>query len=214
MFDFLFKNFWRGVFRRVKRYGYAIVSFGTPISVDDFVRAHPNVVAPEFEQRKPELNELAEAVMQEISAALPVTPVTLAARIFAQSEPLTDHAIVAAMEEYRERWTDRIWLLRETSGEAMWRAAKNILELRYLIEPTQQWRSDLFEGSTAPVLEDAWRWNPSQILLRDYYANSLLTFAEVKRRGWPQRAPASCGWAGTGLTVATPISLAPMPPLR
>jgi hypothetical protein len=26
-------------------------------------------------------------------------------------------------------------------------------------------------------------------MLRDYYANSLLSFEEVKRRGWPERKP-------------------------
>src|SRR3989440_5262084 len=47
--QFLFKNFWRSVFRRFKRYGYAIVSFGSPISVDDYVRAHPSILAADFE---------------------------------------------------------------------------------------------------------------------------------------------------------------------
>jgi uncharacterized protein YkuJ len=62
-----------------------------------------------------------------------------------------------------------------------------VLELRHLLQPAQRWRSDLFEGEGVPVIEDAWQWNPNEILLRDYYANSLLTFDEVKRRGWPER---------------------------
>ena len=160
-----------------------------PITVDAFIRDHPNVLAPDFADRKADLQALAENVMEEISAALPVTPVTLAARIFAESsEPLTDAAIVARMDFYLNRWRDRIWLLREKSGADMWRAAKRILELRRLIEPAQQWRSDLFEGEGVPILEDSWQWTPSEKLLRDYYANSLLTFAEVKQRGWPERA--------------------------
>ncbi len=188
--DFLFKNFWRGVFRRFKRYGYAIVSFGEPLSVDAFVRQHPAVIADDFAVRKPDLQALAESVMDQISDALPVTPVTLAARIFAQSsEPLTEDGMIAAMNDYRDRWRDRVWLLREKTGEEMWRAAKRVLELRRLIEPAQRWRSDLFDGSGVPVLEDAWQWNPAELLLRDYYANSLLTFAEVKQRGWPEREP-------------------------
>src|SRR2546421_4514829 len=36
-FDFLFKSFFRGLFKRFKRYGYAIVTFGTPVVVDDYV---------------------------------------------------------------------------------------------------------------------------------------------------------------------------------
>ena len=65
-----------------------------------------------------------------------------------------------------------------------------MLERRHLIEPAEKWRSDLFEGEGVPVIEDAWQWNPREILLRDYYANSLLTFDEVKQRGWPERKQA------------------------
>ena len=187
-FDFLFKNFWRGVFGRFKRYGYAIVSFGEPIAVDAFIRDHPSILSPDFTQRKTDLQGLAETVMGQISAALPVTPVALAARIFGESrEPLTDSEMIERMHRCLEQWSDRIWLLREKNGDEIWRTARRILELRRLIEPAQRWRSDLFEGEGVPVLEDAWRWNPSEILLRDYYANSLLTFAEVKQRGWPER---------------------------
>jgi glycerol-3-phosphate O-acyltransferase len=187
-FDFLFRNFWRGVFRRFKRYGYAIVSFGEPVDVDAFIRSHPAILSPDFEQRKGDLRALADSVMDEISAAIPITPVTLSARIFSESrDPLTDDEMIERMDGYRERWRDRIWLLREKNGEEMWRAAKRILELRHLIEPAQKWRSDLFAGEGVPVVEEAWQWYPAEILVRDYYANSLISFAEVKKRGWPER---------------------------
>ena len=187
-FDFLLKGFWRGLFKRFKRYGYAIVTFGKPIVVDDFARAHPDLLATTFEARKAAMTELAEAIMSEISDALPITPVTLVARIFAEGKgPLTEGEIVAAAERYRHVWRGRVWITRERTGAELWKAARNILELRHLIEPAEQWRSDLFEGEGVPVLEDAWQWNPKELLLRDYYANSLLTFAEVKRRGWPER---------------------------
>lgn len=180
--DFVFRNFWRGLFRRFKRYGYAIVSFGTPIAVDDFIRAHPQILSSDFNERKPHLQTLAEMIMTEISDAIPVTPVTLAA-VALQKGPLTDTEIAQAIEKYR----DRVWLLREKTGAEVWRAARRILELRHLIEPAERWRSDLFEGEGVPVVEDTWQWNPKEILLRDYYANSLLPFDEVKKRGWPER---------------------------
>jgi glycerol-3-phosphate O-acyltransferase len=183
-FDFLFKNFWRSLFRRFKRYGYAIVSFGTPLLVDDFIRQHPEILSAEFDQRKGALQSLADAVMVEISKALAVTPVTLAARIFRDKQVVTDSEMAAAMD--RER--DRLWLLREKTGEEVWRAARWMLELRRLIQPAEKWRSDLFAGEGVPVLEDAWQWNPAETLLRDYYANALLTFDEVKQRGWPERS--------------------------
>jgi len=186
--DFVVKNFWRGVFGHFKRYGYAVVSFGNPILVDDFVRDHPAILAPDFAERKPQLEALANTVMTQISSALPVTPVTLAARVFADSsEPLSDGEIVAAMNRYLKEWPQRASLLREKNGEEMWPAAKRILDLRRLIRPAERWRSDLFEGEGVPVVEDTWQWNPDDLVLRDYYANSLLTFDDVKRRGWPEK---------------------------
>jgi glycerol-3-phosphate O-acyltransferase len=183
--EFLFKNILRSAIKRFKRYGYAIVTFGKPVSVDAFIGAHPEVLALSFDDRKAALRQLAESIMDEISAAIPVTPVTLAATILAQ--PRTDEEIVAAMDAYRAEWRDRVWLLREKSGAEIWKLARKILELRHLIEPAERWRSDLFDGSGVPVIEEAWQWNPNEKLLRDYYANSLLTFADVKRRGWPER---------------------------
>jgi len=184
-FGFLFKNLGRSVFKRFKRYGYAIVTFGKPLSIDAFVREHPDVLSQAFEDRKAALTTLAESIMNEISAAIPVTPVTLVASIL--DKPFTDEEIVAAIDGYREKWRDRVWLLREKNGAEIWKTAKAILELRHLVEPAQRWRSDLFDGGGVPVIEEAWQWNPKETLLRNYYANSLLTFDEVKRRGWPER---------------------------
>ncbi len=187
--DFLFRNLLRSVLKRFKRYGYAVVTFGTPVSVDDFIREHPAILSPSFEDRKAAMTGLAELVMTEISNALPVTPVTLLARIFADRSdtPLTDEEIIDAIDGYRTTWHGRVWLLREKTGADIWRAARRIVELRHLIEPAERWRSDLFEGSGVPVIEEAWQWNPRETLLRDYYANSLMTFEEVKQRGWPER---------------------------
>jgi len=190
--DFLFRNLLRSILKRFKRYGYAVVTFGTPIAVDEFVHEHPAILSPSFDDRKAALTELAEQVMTEISKALPVTPVTLLARIFADhsGQPLTDAEIVEAIDRYRETWRDRVWLLREKTGETIWRAARPVVELRHLIQPAERWRSDLFEGDGVPVIEEAWQWNPRETLLRDYYANSLMRFEEVKARGWVDRKTA------------------------
>ena len=84
--------------RRFKHYGYAIVTFGRPVSVDEFVRAHPDVLAQSFDDRKAALMQLAEKIMDEISDAIPVTPVTLVATIL--SEPHTDEEIIAALRTW------------------------------------------------------------------------------------------------------------------
>jgi glycerol-3-phosphate O-acyltransferase len=186
-FDYLFKNFFRGLFKRFKRYGYAIVTFGTPISIDAFIREHPAVLSHSFDERKPYLQLLGDTVMGEISNAIPVTPVTLVASIFSHRSELTDEEMVTEIDRRRGEWHARPWLLREKTAFEIWKAAKFVLELRRLIVPVERWRDDLFNRGGIPSIEDAWQWNPEQLLLRDYYANSLLTYEEVKRRGWPER---------------------------
>jgi glycerol-3-phosphate O-acyltransferase len=186
-FDFLFKSFFRGLFKRFKRYGYAIVSFGTPVVVDDYAREHPELLAADYETRKPHMQALAERVMSEISRALPVTPVSLVARVLTERPVATEPEIAAELDRYLEAWRDRVWLIREKTGREIWTAARRVLELRHLIQPAEKWRSDLFEGEGVPIIEDAWQWNPRESLLKDYYANALLTFDEVKERGWPER---------------------------
>jgi glycerol-3-phosphate O-acyltransferase len=173
-FEFLFKNSLRSLFRRFKRYGYAVVTFGTPISVDEFIGRHPAVLAADFEQRKPDLQRLADDVMNEISAAAPITPVPLAARIFAEypAREIPEEQIVQAIARYREKWSSRVWTLRETTPAEIWIAARDLLLFRHLIE----------------AVDGGWCWSPDELVLRDFYANSLLTFDEVKRRGWPERA--------------------------
>ncbi|HEX6642001.1 MAG TPA: 1-acyl-sn-glycerol-3-phosphate acyltransferase [Thermoanaerobaculia bacterium] len=189
-FDYLFKSFFRGLFHRFKRYGYAIVSFGHPISIDDFALQHPAILSASYDDRKPELQRLAETVMSEISEALPVTPVTMVASIFTKHPVLTDDGMLAEIEKVRDEWGARAWLLREKTPKELWKAAKQVLELRHLIVRVDRWRDELFEDRGGmPEIEDGWSWNPQQHLLRDYYANALLTFDEVKRRGWPERKP-------------------------
>jgi glycerol-3-phosphate O-acyltransferase len=186
-FDYLFRNFFRGLFRRFKRYGYAIVTFGSPVSIDDFAREHPELLASTYDERKPALQALAETVMSEISRAIPVTPVTLVATIFTRRPVLTNRQMMQEIERLRGEWRDRPWLLREKTPAEIWKAARNVLELRHLIVPVEQWTDDLFDQGGVPEIEDAWQWDPDQRLLREYYANSLMTFEDVKRRGWPER---------------------------
>jgi glycerol-3-phosphate O-acyltransferase len=174
--DFLFKNVFRSLVHRFKRYGYAIVTFGTPVEVDRFVREHPDVLAQSFDVRKPLVLQLAEEVMGEISRAVPVTPVTLVATLFKERETLTEAELLAGIDRLRQSWHDRIWLLREKTAADLWQAARDVLELRHLIVKTDA---------------GAWRWSPAEPMLRDYYANALMTFEEVKRRGWPERASRS-----------------------
>src|SRR5947209_654452 len=101
--EFLFKNTLRSALKRFKRYGYAIVTFGKPVSVDDFIAAHPEVLAEAFADRKAMLQLLAENTMREISSAIPVTPVPLVARMFQEHELLSEREIVGNLAAARDR---------------------------------------------------------------------------------------------------------------
>ncbi|HUF18623.1 MAG TPA: 1-acyl-sn-glycerol-3-phosphate acyltransferase [Thermoanaerobaculia bacterium] len=162
-FDFLFRNFFRSLRGRFKRYGYAAVSFGEPILVDDVIREDHALVADTFDERKPAMKRLAGRIMESISAALPVTPVPVVASVFAASGgALSESEVIQAVREFRTRVSDRVWLTGEQTAEEIWEAAKRLLLLRHLIE----------ERSAG------WCWNPDEILLRDYYANALVPYGE------------------------------------
>jgi glycerol-3-phosphate O-acyltransferase len=181
-FDFLFRNTFRSLFKRFKRYGYAVVTFGEPVSVDKFITEHPDVLSLDYETRKPAMQLLADTVMTEISNAVPVTPVTLVARIFGEHDgAMTEAEMLAAIGEYRERWRERVWLLREKTPEDIWRAARAVLTLRHLLVES----------------DGKWSWPADERMLRDFYAASLMTYAEVKARGWPERQPKPVRSAGT-----------------
>jgi glycerol-3-phosphate O-acyltransferase len=165
-FDYLFRNFWRGLFKRFKRYGFAMVAFGEPLLVDDFVRDHPEVLSEDFETRKPHLRALADETMRRISAAAPVTPVAVVASVLG-TDWLAESEVLSGIDGELTRLSGRTFSKPFTAGE-IWEEARLVLELRHLVEGD----------------DDRWRWNPEEDVLRRYYANGLLTFDEVATRGW------------------------------
>lgn len=164
-FTYLFKSSLRSIFGRFRRYGHAVVSFGEPIVVDDFIREHPGLLAEDWDERKPSLMLLAESVMREISRRFPVTPVTLVANVFCENpdRALTREDLRREIAIRLDRMDDRFLYEPSPDPEKVWEEARRVLELRRLI-------SEEPEG---------WRWSSSEILLRDYYANALTPFDEA-----------------------------------
>jgi glycerol-3-phosphate O-acyltransferase len=177
-FDYLFRNFFRGLLKRFKRYGYAAVAFGEPLLVDDAIRRNPALLAATFEERKPALQALADTIMARISNALPITPVPVVARMFREryaDEPLGELEIISGIDDVQREFRGRLWPTREKSPQEIWHSARHVLELRHLIVKR----------------ESGWRWNPDELLLRDYYANALVPYLEVKERGWEGKVDGS-----------------------
>jgi glycerol-3-phosphate O-acyltransferase len=76
----LIANLFRVLTGRVRRYGYAAVSAGAPISLKEWISKQPNnpLELPRAE-REVRLKELAAEIMTHIERAIPVTPVPLVA---------------------------------------------------------------------------------------------------------------------------------------
>ena len=165
---FLFKNVLRSIFRRFKRYGYAVVSFGEPIVVDEFIERHPEILSTEWDEKKPHLRELASNVMRQISRSLPVTPVPVIAAIFAKAgdQPISEARLIEEIRSFQSEIGERAWHLRESAPDRIWESARQVLELRALVIES----------------EGFWRWNPEELVIRDFYASSLVSFDEAMRR--------------------------------
>jgi len=82
IFRHVFMHLWQRVTGRFHRFGYASVSFGTPLSLTEFAAAHP---ATGEALAKP----LAQEIMQRIRKVVPVLPVPLVAAILLDRDGLT-----------------------------------------------------------------------------------------------------------------------------
>jgi glycerol-3-phosphate O-acyltransferase len=159
----------RFLLRRARRYGRACVNFGTPLDVDEWLRARPGVLSLEREERLARLQELADEVMRRIGAVMPVTAVPLAAAA------LLEHADETID---RGRWEALLDGLRarlraadapvvgdeKTSGEILDRALVMLTLRRVVSREKQAFRIDRRE----------------EPLLR-YYAGSIAHFLEAPR---------------------------------
>ena len=85
-------------------------------------------------------------------------------------QSIRDKSRALRIEDDRVRAAEqgRPWLIREHASADVWRAAKRVLRLRRLIE----------------VGPGGWRWSPQEPRLLEYYANALVPYEEVERRGW------------------------------
>ena len=127
--------------------------------------------------------------MTEISNALPVTPVTLRGADLRATRRAADRARDRRRDRPLSRdVARRVWLLREKTPARRSGAPRGRCSSCGISSSRPSDGAPISsKASGVPVIEEAWQWNPRETLLRDYYANSLLTFDEVKRRGWPER---------------------------
>ncbi len=98
-FKFFFHHIWLRMWGKFHRFGYAVVSFGKPVSLREFVAAR------EGQPQENQIAELGDALMQAIGNVIPVLPVSLISKVIlaADGEPMRKIAIKAAAHQL---WQD------------------------------------------------------------------------------------------------------------
>jgi glycerol-3-phosphate O-acyltransferase len=154
---------------RLKRYGRVAVNFGAPLALRAWLRAAPEgMLAWSKERRLPELEKLAQEMLDRIGAIIPVTPVPLAAAALLSFNQtvIPRTAVLERMDELRDR-------LHEVNGKVVrggarigdiWDRAWRMLRMRRLV---------VAEGDSLVVL-------PHGRPLLEYYANSIAHLVPIR----------------------------------
>ena len=159
--QYLLFNIGRLLTGNLRRYGRVQVNFGVPMSLREWSGRHPDVLDQPKEQRLPQLQELADEIMEQVATIMPVTPVPL---------------VAAALLSFQDTVVRRADLLERL---ALFR--NNLIQRgAQLIQP---------ERSAEEILERAWRMLsmrrlvvrhgdgyvllPRQRPLLEYYGNSV-----------------------------------------
>jgi glycerol-3-phosphate O-acyltransferase len=167
--SYLASNTARLLTGRLKRYGRVAVNFGTPLPLRAWLRAAPEgMLAWPKERRLPELEKLAQEMLDRIGAIIPVTPVPLAAAALLSFNQtvIPRTTVLERMDELRDR-------LHEVNGKVVrggarigdiWDRAWRMLRMRRLV---------VAEGDSLVVLP---RGRP----LLEYYANSIAHLLPIR----------------------------------
>jgi len=95
---FFLRNIWLMLRRKWYRYGYAVVNFGTPLSMREYARALPlDFRRMDNEERIDTVKRLAQELMNAVGRVVPVVPVSLISSVFVANhgKAMTDEEIRA-----------------------------------------------------------------------------------------------------------------------
>jgi glycerol-3-phosphate O-acyltransferase len=147
---------------QLRRYGRVAVSFGTPISVREWLATQPSgLLSLPKAERLPHIQRLAEHAMERIGAVIPVTPVALAATALLSfgTSVIPKPRVLERMDDLRDLLAERdAKLVRgELPLADVWDRAWRMLSMRRLV---------MAQGDELVVL-------PRERPLLEYYANSI-----------------------------------------
>lgn len=164
-FKFMVKNsLFRSTKERWKRFGYAGVNFGNPISLREYCREHKVAFhTSEREERFSHIEKLANSLMKEIAKVIPILPVPLIATVILEAKEGLDLLNVKIeVDHLIKRLQKKGAPIKDTEKpkESTISRAINILAMRGII-----------------LLKDKkYTINESKKLLLEYYANSIQHF--------------------------------------
>ncbi|MCP4902759.1 MAG: glycerol-3-phosphate acyltransferase [bacterium] len=160
-FRFVARNMSQMLLGRWHRFGYVCVNFGAPISMREHwkkKRLRPDQLSEE--ERFVEVGVIAEELMSEVGAVIPVVPVSVVARVFENDgKGMTEFELKAASQQVLHELESRgvpIYIPREDREYAIL-VGLRMLTLRHVVVERG--------GLLSPV--------PEEKELLDYYANSI-----------------------------------------
>ncbi len=162
LWQFMRTNLFAGSRQRWKRYGYASVNFGVPVSMRDYCETNGlDFKHLSKEQRIPRVIELAESLMQSLRYVMPILPVPVisAVLIRAGTKSMTSLEIVSDCDALIDEMIEKGAAMK-TEQKPRHRTLSNSLDL--LIG-----RDFLIEQ------DDHYQVNPVHRPLIQYYANSI-----------------------------------------
>lgn len=167
--SFIMHNLWLMLRGRWYRFGYAIVNFGTPVSLREYLKKHNiDFRTAEKEKRIEKVQALAEELMKHVSEVIPVAPVPLIASVFAENpekgfSDLEIKARVQSLIDDLDKQGARVYIPR-SDREYTIEVGLRMLTLRHI------------------VLEDnqVYYAAPDEMDILEYYANSIFHFVKSK----------------------------------
>ncbi len=163
--SFILHNVWLMMRRRWHRFGYAIVNFGTPVSMKEYAKKHKvDFRSLNKEKRIKKVQAFASQLMEKVSKVIPVAPVPLIASVFAENpkKNFSDLEIKARVQRLIDELEDkgaRVYIPRSDRNYTI-EVGLRMLTLRHIVLENNQF----------------YQASPEEMDILRYYSNSIAHF--------------------------------------
>ncbi len=165
---FVLRNFWLMLRGGWYRYGYAVVNFGTPLSMREYAQEHNiDFLKLDKEERIDKVKHLAQTLMHAVGQVVPVVPLSLVSTVFIENseKALTETEIKSCVQRLLselEREGLCVYIPRRDLDYTI-EVGLRLLTLRHIVQEDH--------GS--------FRVEPGELKILHYYAN---TIAHLRQR--------------------------------